>query len=197
MSLPIMNSFEVVSRKAAHWTLMALKCPKSSCRDLRIATRLLNAADAGESAASSADDDEEGTENEGADCVADEMDEIKVVSESEPGCDDEFEDEEPENVDEHGNFEVPDGMHVLPQPPVNLPVASLEAFQLKIALKWPFGGAFGWEIGKIAGLATRAGRHKATFVIRLEDGVGWYWPELLNSQYGGTKYWVLMAETGT
>ena len=41
MSLPIMTFFEVVRRMAAHWTLMALKCPKSSCRALRTATHLL------------------------------------------------------------------------------------------------------------------------------------------------------------
>jgi len=155
------------------------------------------AADAGESAASSADEEEEDTENEGTDCDTEEMGEIEVVSESEPDSDDASEEEGPQNVDDHGNFEVPDGMHVLPKPPVNFSVASLKAFKLKIALKWPFGDEFGWEIGKIIKLVTHAGRHKGSFVIRFEDGIEWYWPKLRDFQYGGTKAWVLIAETET
>jgi hypothetical protein len=80
---------------------------------------------------------------------------------------------------------------------VNFSVASLKTFKLKIALKWPFGDEFGWEIGKIIKLVTRAGRHKGSFVIRFEDGIEYYWPKLPNSQYGGTKDWVLIAETET
>ena len=99
--------------------------------------------------------------------------------------------------DDHGNFEVPDGMCVVPKPPVNFSVASLKALKLKIALKWPFGDKFGWEIGKIIKLVTHTGQHKGSFVIRFEDGIEWYWPKLRDSQYGRTKDWVLTAETET
>ena len=171
MSLPIMTSFKVVRRMAAH----GMDVDGTKMSKIKLQGRedcySFTAADAGESAASSADEEEEDTENEGTDCDTDEMDEIEVVSESEPDSDDESEDEGPENADEHGNFEVPDGMHVLPQPPVNFSVASLKTFKLKIALKWPFGDEFGWEIGKIIKLVTRAGQHKGSFVIRFEDGI--------------------------
>ena len=63
----------------------------------------------------------------------------------------------------------------------------------QIALKWPLRDCVRWEIGKV----THAGQHKGSFVMRFEDGIEYYWPKLPNSQYGGTKDWVLIAETET
>ena len=83
---------------------------------------------------------------------------------------------------------------MLDAPPFLFTVQNLKHLNLQLAVKWPFGDKFGWEIGRFKKLAS-SGPHRNSFVIKFEDNLEVYWPREPNTEYGSNKKWVLIQRS--
>lgn len=157
--------------------------------------------DHGPEATSSADEEEgsdsdvEQSEANGDGNVVD--GDIEVTDEGEATTDESSSDsdgEGPSNVDDNGHFKKPDGWTMLSDPPEAsaFTIANLRALGMWVALKWPYGDEFGWEIGEFVRVIDK-GKYKGCYEIHFEDDIEYFWPKEPNSEYGPSRKWVLLT----
>ena len=122
-------------------------------------------------------------------------DDIELIDDGEVSTDESLDSDDekgPENVDNDDNFVLPKEYTQLDEPPFDFSVKNLKRLRVRIALKWPYGTEWGWEIGTFQRLQQK-GRWRNHFVMRWEDGKESYLPKPARAEYGRTKQWVLLV----